>query len=482
MQKKDTKMDVNFMQVTLSDKCSKTKPDVGFYKDLVFTTKECSLDDFESYTGQGYVLTGNYKDPTFTRDNHYMRDNFVSTQFICVDVDHCTLTADEILARMKNKPTFYHTSYSHQLDGTNRYHFYYCFEKPIYGAENYEIVFNKVIEGIEDLYDKRAKSCHRMFNTSNSESPNYEYRYIGAVYPLPNEYTTPEEGTSTYIANTKEYSSKECTDTQISASFRCDFTSMKRPDFIAKYSSEYPFYYETIIDFQDKPFVNLSDVDYYIVNPLKFKYDQVKKKTVKNKVEIGNRHNQLFKDAIQFKAANPGITMEGLVLALTHDVFTFYDNTDGEMSNNAILSVAKDVVSNTYQPLKSKKRFKVNMAYFIEANMTTQQKVGRARRDFNDERIAAVIEDCDLLSKEISIDDVVQILKDHSVKVKKKRLLEFCDRYGIVFPTKQEILRRKVLSIHDGNPDLSSRGIESICLSKGIKVSYKTIQYILKSV
>ena len=475
-------MDLKFMQVTLSDKCSKTKPDVGFYKDLVFTTQKCSLDDFESYTEQGYVLTGNYKDPTFTRNGHYMRDNFVSTQFICIDVDHCALTADEILARMKHEPTFYHTSYSHQLDGTNRYHFYYCFEKPIYGAENYEIVFNKVIEGIEDLYDKRAKSCRRMFNTSNSESPNYEFRYIGAVYPLPEEYTTPTEGTPSHITNTMEHSSIEWTDIQISASFRNDFLLMKRYDFIAKYSTEYPFYYETIIDFQGKPYANVSDIDYYIVNPLKYKYDPGKKKMVRNKVKIGERHNQLFKDAIQFKAANPGITIEGLVLALTHDVFNFYNNSDGEMSNCAILSVAKDVISNTYQPLKSKRRFKVNMAYFAEANMTIQQKVGQARKDFNDERIAAVIENYDLLSKEISINDVVQVLKEHSVIVKKKRLLEFCDRYGIVFPTKQEILRRKVLSIHDSNPDLSSRDIESICLTKGIKVSYKTIQYILKSI
>ena len=473
-------MDLKFLEVTLSNKCSKSKPDVGFYNDLVFTTVKCSLDDFESFTEQGYVLTGNYKDVTFTRANHYMRDNYVSTQFICVDIDHCTLTLDEILARMKHEPTFYHTSYSHQLDGTNCYHFYYCFYQQIYGEANYKIVFDKVTEGIEDLYDKKAVGCRRMFNTANSESSNYEFGEFRAVYSLPEEFTIPtKEGTSSIK---KEHTSKEGNDIQISTSFRNDLFSMKKLDFIAKYSTEYPFFYETILDFQGKPYINLSNVDYYIVNPLKFKFDHDRKKMVKNRVKIGERHNQLFKDAIQFKAINPDMTIVGLVLALTHDVFNFYDNSDKEMSENTILSVAKDVMSNAYQPLKSKKSFKVNMAYFAESNMTRQQKVGQARIGLNDEKIAAVIEDCDLLSKEISIDEVLFVLNEHSVKIKKKRLLEFCNRYGIEWPTKQEMLCRKVLSIHESNPDLSSRELESFCLAKGIKVSYRTIQHILKGI
>lgn len=44
----------------------------------------------------------------------------------------------------------------------------------------------------------------------------------------------------------------------------------------------------------------------------------------------GNRHKQLYKDAIQFKHIFNDGCVEHLIFALIQNVLTFYDNTDGD--------------------------------------------------------------------------------------------------------------------------------------------------------
>ena len=55
--------------------------------------------------------------------------------------------------------------------------------------------------------------------------------------------------------------------------------------------------YETSYEVEeDKSFVDLTDIDYYIVNPTKYLWNVNSNKWEKRIVKDGNRHNQLFKD------------------------------------------------------------------------------------------------------------------------------------------------------------------------------------------
>ena len=468
------------MLITRTLKLFENKPVPSNLKKLEFYTEDCPLEECVNYTLNGHIITYNFQDTCFVREGHYMRDKYLSTQFIIVDVDHSVLSAKEIISRMKFKPTFWHTSYSHKKDGEHRYHFYICFKEPIYGEENFRTAYNMVIEGIEDLADNHCADCHRIFYTSNRNYPDYEYDYTGILYDVPEECTKPciNPLPKTHkLTNTNKITGTA----PLSGDFWNDFNTMQRGGFLMKYHLQYPFYYETPIDFQGKSYYDLSNTDYYIVNPLRYKFDKDKRKMVRNKVKIGERHGQLFKDAIQFRAVNPSITLEGLVVALVHDVLSFYDNSDGEMTNRTIFSEAKDIMNDPHSPIKSNKKLKVNMAYFYDDSMSVPQKVGQARKDHTDDRIAEAIENNGLRPMVTSIEDVLCVLRENSIRITKKRLLQFCDRYDMNFPSKKELDHRQVLFLHYQNPNLSSRQLEDLCKSKGIKISYKTIQTIIKN-
>lgn len=468
------------MLVTRTLNLFENKPISSNLKNLEFCTEDCPLAIIVNYALNGFIFSYNYNDIHFFRKGHYMSKNYLSTQFIIVDVDHTTFEAEEIISKMKNKPTFWHTSYSHRKDGENRYHFYFCFKEPIYGEENFRTAYNKAIEGIEDIVDKHCADCHRIFYTSNRNYPDHEWGCSWIIYEVPEECVKPCN-----IPLSKTHESPNANiiiDTvPLYGIFWDEFNTMRRGDFLTKYLPRYPFYYETPIDFQGKSYCDLSDIDYYIVNPMRFKYDKDKRKMVKNIVKKGERHSQLFKDAIQFKAVNPNITLEGLVVALVHDVLNFYDNSDGEMSNRAIHSVAKDIMRDPRTPIKSNKKIKVNMAYYKDDSMSVQQKVGRARKDLTDDKIAEAIENKGLKPMVTSIEDVLSVLRENSIHITKKRLLQFCERYDMSFPSSKELDRQQALVLHKQHPDLSSRQLADLCKSKGIKISYKTIQTIIKS-
>ena len=120
------------------------------------------------------------------------------------------------------------------------------------------------------------------------------------------------------------------------------------------------------------------------------------------------------------------------------------------------------------------------MTYF-GGSMSVQQKVGQAKKDLADDRIAAVIEDNGLQPTETAIEVVLSVLGDNSVRVTKKRLLQFCNRFGIEFPSQKDLDHLQVLTLHEQNPDLSSRQLEALCEAMGIKISYRTIQTIIKN-
>ena len=456
------------------------KPTFSNLKKLEFYTEDCTLEECVNYTLNGHIITYNFQDTCFVREGHYMRDKYLSTQFIIVDVDHSVLGANEIISRMKFKPTFWHTSYSHKKEGEHGYHFYICFKEPIYGEENYKVAYNLVIGGIEDIVDKHCADCHRIFFTSNRNYPDHEWGRSEKIYEVPEECVKP---CNAPLSKTHESpnTNKIIETVPSSGNFWKDLNSMKRGAFLMKYLPQYPFYYETPIDFHGKSYCDLSGIDYYIVNPFRYKFDKDKRKMAKNIVIIGDRHDQLFKDAIQFRAVNPNITLEGLVVALVHDVLNFYDNSDGEMSNNAIFFVARDIMANPHSPIKSNKKMKVNMSYFYNDSMSVQQKVGRARKDLTDDRITEIIENNGLRPMVISVEDVLSVLRENSIRITKKRLLQFCKEHDISFPSAKELSHRQVLILHEKHPDLSSRQLADLCRSKGIKISYKTIQAIIKS-
>lgn len=477
------------MKLTITNKSLEQKPQSDiekamYFKNLTFTTIDIDESEFEKYINSGYTLTYLFKDSTFTRKEKYMKFNYVGTQYICVDIDSCEISPLQFADSVKYKPTLLHTTFSNltpQKQNKWCFHMIYVFDDIIKGEENFNKVFQTLTEDYKELVDKNAKDCHRCIFTSNSSLDNYIFKNFNIIYNINsfninNNIIYNNTINSSNIISDKEKNFPKIESRKLDTNFINDLNNLSRGEFIEKYRKVYNYRRETPIEYDsEKSFVDLTNIDYYeIMN--KTKYDSTKKRSIKNKISIGNRCKQLFIDAVQFKAINPNMTLEELVAALIDEVYTFYDNSDGKVTNKAILDCARAVIDGEYTPIKSNKKFKVNKQYFSDNNIycSVQQRSGKAKQDLKDEMIGEFID----LS--ISFEGNMTILKENGISIKKERLFQFLERFNITLKTDKELRNQRIIEIYLDNSDKSFYELETICKSEGIKVSYKTINNIVK--
>lgn len=502
------------MKLTIANKRLNQKPNsntekANYFKGIVFKTGNFSLDTFEKIIKNGYTITYIFKDDVFDRSNHYMANNYVGTQFICVDVDKSDVSPKNFVESIKYKPTYLHTTFSNltpQKENKYCFHLIYCFNDIIRGEEDFNTVFEILSEDYSDYVDSAAKDCHRVIFTSNSSNDNFELYKYDCIYNvndfIPNTgneeidnldtffdvNTFGKNNKNAYILNptnniqdnekkfpTEKTKNIGTNSFNLDNQFWEDLNTMSRSMFLHKYLDIYPYitssrateeqlfktdsgiYYE---DWRNK--------DYYEV-PSKYRYINGERKIVK--VEAGNRTKSLMFDCLVFIKIIPNITKEYLVTMLVNEVYKHYNNTDKELSNYKIIGIAKygwDLKENiNINPIK--KKFKI---VFTES-MKKNAAVGVLNKLMKDDEIG------NNLDLSISLEDNIKYFKDNGIKITKQRLVQFCKDYDINLLTDKEIRDNKVMDLHRENESLSSRELEKICKENGINISYRTIQNII---
>lgn len=489
------------MKVTIStNKFFERKPNANEIgkelSDAVFETIDIKPSDFSTIVEKGCVLSCNCNSVKY--DYHYdKKSNYKGIQFVLIDVDESDLSIDEILNRMKYKPTVFHSSYSHLKENKqfkNCYHLYFFLDEEIEGIENYTKLFDIFSEGIEDILDCKVKCPQRIVFTNYKNNDNFEYHQNDTIYKVKdfidvnqnklrnlNDILNTAKNDYTHILYNRHSICDESKNAvkldnhyNIDDDFFNDLNSLKRSELVDKYFPIYPFLRESEYKIDNtKSYIDLRNQDYYEVFN-KTIFDGDKGKFVKKKVENGNRHHQLFLDAIQFKAANPSISIEGLILALVNEVLNYYDNSDKELTNKIIIQTALKVYNGDYKAYKSKKKIKVNKSYFFENECSIQKKIGIAKRDLKDDAIG------ELINLSLSLEDNLNEIRKNGISLKKKRLVEFCERYNIKLKTNKEIRNDKIIDLYNSNKDLSIAKLETICEMNEIDVSHNTIEKIIK--
>lgn len=132
------------------------------------------------------------------------------------------------------------------------------------------------------------------------------------------------------------------------------------------------------------------------------------------------------------------------------------------------------VYNGDYKASKSKKKIKVNKSYFYENECSIQKKIGVAKRDLKDDEIGEVID------LNLSLEDNLDVIRKNGISLKKKRLVEFCERYNIKLKTNKEIRNDKIIDLYKENKDLSYSKLKTICEMNGIYISSKTIERLIK--
>ena len=503
------------MKITFSNKKASQKPTkqtsglffgkVGTPNRIQFKTGNFDLDTFEKIIGNGHVLS--YQ--CVNDDCMNRKSGYIGTQYIIVDVDAVDYTMDELLDKIKYKPTIIHTSFSNLTEVKNFkycYHLIYCLNEVIYGEDKFYTALHYFADDYWDIVDENAKDCHRIAYTSNSTLPYYEYRKLGIIYDVNEIIKEKDDNYSDFFGVTNNYSHTLFTpiDNNVSEeknvttektvkniysvddTFFEDYMSLQYSEFLKKYKCHYTVKYETSYEVEeDKSFVDLTDIDYYIVNPTKYLWNVNSNKWEKRIVKDGNRHNQLFKDAIQFKYVNPNITLEELIISLVDDFYTFYDKTNCSINKKYILDLAKEVLNGDFKGITTDRKRAVNKDYFLDktfivdgievrgSQLTKQQRNGISARDMKDYQLLSCY------------DELLSVEENHSyineyIPHKKARLIEALERNNIEYFTEADNKKDFVIQLHVGNPKKSSRELEKMCIENGFKISYRTICRIIK--
>ena len=78
-----------------------------------------------------------------------------------------------------------------------------------------------------------------------------------------------------------------------------------------------------------------------------------------------------------------------------------------------------------------------------------EKKIGVAKRDLKDDAIGEVID------LNLSLEDNLDVIRKNGISLKKKRLVEFCERYNLKLKTNKEIRNDKIIDLYKENKDSS---------------------------
>lgn len=494
------------IKISVSNKRLDKKPPKKLYgkyfNGLSFETNDYDRVQLKDLIDNGYSMAYVFKDNKFERIGNYMTSFYLGTQFIVVDIDKCDIPPSEFISKIKYTPSIYHTSFGNlteEKDYKYCYHLIYVFDKMIYGKENYQNMYHTIAADYWDYTDKQARDCSRVFFSTSSVLPNYEYRDFNITYRVNdfllendnkedkecwakmcsphifNNSLNNEQGDAQICPTEKKIGKNRF---ELKESFFLDL-NMKRKDFIERYECIYPYINTTLIDparYQGG-YVDLRNEDYYIIPSSRWYYDKETQKARVPQVEIGRRTNKLLVDAAMFIKIVPDITKEYLVFLLIKEVYTHFNNSDGQFTNDYIIDIAKSAwkKSGDIKLKPTKKSFKIDTGYWKERGYDNWLKVANV--------VCQQIRSEDIGSRydlDQSLEDNLIRLKENGMSIGKRGLKKWLEKNEIPYFTNKDKRNRMIIKTYEEDTSRSSRVIAEICNEKGIEVGYRTVQNVIK--
>lgn len=489
------------MKITIANKGLEKKPEKSeagtYFKDIVFQEFNIDIIDVEQVIGKGYTISYLYKDKEFKRELGYAKNNYVGTEFICVDIDKCEIDPETFISGIKYKPTIYHTTFSNLTeikDYKYCFHLIYCFNNIILGEDNFKEVFFKLCEDYLDQVDQNAKDCHRCIYTSNSSLENYVYKNTNIIYDVSDFIIDKKDDVNSVFNRLKNDSlnishtpstnlSRKAENRQqdksfiLKETFFSDLNSLDRISFVNKYSSIYPYITETVVNnnMYDEGYADLRATDYYVVPSCKYKWNKVKGKGEIPKVEKGIRNKMLWLDACHFIKTTPNITKEHLVYCLIRVVLEHYDNKDKELTNQYIIRKAKEAWNGTDKVGTTKKRFKIDKSYWLQRGENDWLKVTHTvQKKMKDKDFGS------LYDFNLSLEQNLKVFHQFGLSTKKDTLKAWLEEKGYDYFTDKELRDKFIIEQYNNNQNLSYREIEKICKENDVKANKDTIREILR--
>lgn len=427
---------------------------------LRYQIVQLDIDGLEDYIRKGYCFTHTFKD--VSADGSFgckekTIKNFKSTNTVFLDIDDCSLTAQEFYTSVTPQPTILYTTPSNITGEKNRFRLVYLYQDTILSNDAYKKEVQKISTGIgkiisdfsfdstsvnasQQMGGNGTKDCllYKSNNIFNFDSFK-EYEECCS-----NTYKKEERND---ISNRKAVNYEEKEIEIVDKEFEREFWELTDNEsvykLLNKYKCKYPLYDATQVD-ENKPYIFLDNYieisrRYYVV-----KDDNGHNRAIPVKIKEGNREKILFRNALLRLKIDSEMSFENLLYAMVYEREFWIDNSDGEITNRVLYKIAKgaftkrdlyDISTSTEGQKRRRARtnkngFKVNPAYCEKYGVSVRAMANIMRRDISNE---IILENYDF---EKSVEENSLLLKEKEIKPNsERRLYEFikwCKTEGII--------------------------------------------------
>lgn len=309
------------------------------FQAMKFESRDTNLKAFVEYVKNGHAITHIFK------DNRRIKDNYMCTSFICLDIDGCPIDMPMMIERIAKKPTMAYYTASNGYKGEGfRYRFIYLFDELIDKCHYQPLVCS---------INHYLKDCVPEFENDDNCSENINQLYFGcdcsetnlivnadSIYHLSEFPHEPKNNEKMEGRKEKKAKAK-----MPQTDFFNDLCKFSPWDFLNKYRSVFQvqdhsnpiaYRYGAFI-FDGKKYEEVCRP--LIKDRLIASKDNLKVVTIK---DGQHRRKKLCADAIQYRRINPKITLENLVYDLMYEIYVIgkYDNTDNVLNTFEVYKIA----------------------------------------------------------------------------------------------------------------------------------------------
>ena len=413
-----------------------------WYDIVYFQPINVSIDNFVEYVKHGYCFINHFRsDGEYVTQRDKKMDNFISAQFIAIDIDDCEINIHDFWNGIELKPTFVYSTFSNRIDENNRYRLIYVLNDIISNNFQYRKIASAIIEYIKSIFgfDLKDKTClnptQQMIGNSQDDMICYISYNTFDLGDFDSYYTNSiseniKKEKREYIIKTElEFSDKE---------FMIDFWKCKSnidlENIVTKYSDKYNAFNSTPLPIVDADIAyiripeNYTEIKRYWVNE-RVELDSGKEVYIHKAVRIkkGKRSRILFYNAMLRKYMLPDISIEHLLYCLVYELVYYVWNHDNEINTNVLYKIAYNAYVNVKYKIKvekDKRKYIVNPGYCSKYKVSKNVAKNIARKQIMYEKIAEIYD------FNLSVNENIAYLHSCGISVCKSTIYKFLKQFS----------------------------------------------------
>lgn len=483
----------------------------GFKSNRGISFQEATMSSKELYNAliNGYTMCSNFdvnefnrrKDGTFAI-RHKRDSNFKNSCIICVDIDETKYSSiNEYIDKLTFKPTFVYSTYSNKVEDNGiRFRMVYVMNEYLSTKYTYRymgwLIYNKIEQDTDEVIkDKCGLQCSQYFNGVNKNTANEFYsKYYGHIYTK-EEFGYSEDGFKDFAYNyfyykTHTYQVKQAririigsnllNENEMKDISQCSTSLVMRlryygfegyDNFIHYNGWRYNYFYRVEKDEWNEEEINGKTYKWQHISDDYFALPFIFTKVTNGQ----HRRKKLFVRTCLRRIMQPSVDADTLLYNAYVDAVRFME-IDDEMTIDSLARmvnniVATDVVTlannfKDYVDKLKKNNPKRGIIYKIRNyNITDFNKALKTMR-WNS---IGELYDCSM-----SVKDNLEMLRRYGLNICLATLYNFCAENGIT----QKVDKENWKTFY--NPNLSIRQNVKVMNANGLKISYTTLQKMLK--